>query len=173
MENKMPHLFHIIFSVFLVSCAAAANPEGPNIKYGGAQQIQKKMIELFPDFKNANETRKLIEITIQSDIELIKYSIEKSTTLFAKVSKCHGDDHMAAVAFNSVFFHGKDLGFYLFNNRIPDTESLNIYEYKIYVNYDDYTEEIHGKMLDICIKVIGNSYGYKFESNKVKLPPLL
>ena len=169
----MLRLVHIIFCVLLVSCATTVNSGEPIIKYGGAQQTQKKMIELFPDFKNANETRKLIEITILSDVELIKYSIEKSTTLFARVSKCDSDDHMPTVAFNSVFFHEKDLGFYIFNKKTPNIEPLNMHEYKIYVNYNNYLEEIHGKKFDMCIKVIGNSYGYKFESNKVKLPPLL
>ncbi|MEJ6477011.1 hypothetical protein [Pseudoalteromonas piscicida] len=153
----------------LSSCAALGVDINPLIEFQKAEKIKLKMFELFPDYKDKSEARELIELTISSDVELLTLSIENSTTLKASIGLCRDGKHIPELAFNSVFFKGKTIEYYLINGLEPRVKDNTKFQYQLYLNYAVLESQIKTRDT-LCAEIKGSSYGSSFSSNVIELP---
>jgi hypothetical protein len=159
----------IIIFILLTSCAAHGISDEPVINFDKSEKVSLKMVELFPEYTFHDEVRELLEITISSNIELFKTSLDNSTTLSASIGACDNGKHLPALAFNSVFLKRKTIEFYLMSNTQPELRENGGFKYQLYINFNKYKEGRY-KDLKLCAKIKGSSYGTSFTSNIIELP---
>lgn len=165
----MPKLIVAFFCVILSSCVSVGEP---HINYVGAKKLNMSLNEIYTDFTNLGEVKDVIEITISSEIDIFKFSLEKSLALNARISQCSVGENIPSIIMNRIHFDGKEYRFYLQENSIMDIEKSDSYEYKVFLDYEDYLTEIRENGIDLCIQFQGSTYFYHFFTNKVRLPAL-
>lgn len=167
----MNRLFLFLCAALLSSCSALILASEPQISLVEVKQVSVKMISIFPDYKNVDEERKLIEITFISDQELIAKSLKNSMTLIVNIGYCSNLEHLPSLAFNTVFYKRKTIRQYLMLGKAPEPESSSDFEYQAYINLDNYQKTIakNGEK-KLCLNVAGASYLDSFVSNRIEIP---